>query len=257
MGNKLTPIDEVKNSIWAYANTSYCNTLPPDSIKAFAQTACAYVSGNQFLSDLIRKGELHKPSLYVELMKSAQAQIFPDGNEGCLIPFWDKALGLYKPVFVVMVRGFLRVIWESGKVSDIRTNIVYEGDGYEEWDDDEGTHFVHRPLLEPETDRKMMRAYCRIKTVHGGKLFKSVNQSDIERAQQASPSFKSKYSAWHTDPAQMWEKTAVRRIAKIAPTAKRLYAVENNDDTLEAPANREGLGPLTEEELLPFERGDK
>jgi recombination protein RecT len=137
---------------------------------------------------------------------------------------WQKLMQL---TLIIGYRGLEKLCWQSGEVTMIDAEVVYEKD-----------HFVFKkgfePVLEFEPslsgDRgEPLGAYALIITKNGGRMARFMPSSDIEKVRQAAVSKDS--PAWKNHWDEMARKTALRRVLKDAPlsTEKLVKAMEIDD----------------------------
>lgn len=138
-------------------------------------------------------------------------------------------------------RGYQDLARRGGEVSHVEARVVYEGD---EFDYSLGTDpkIVHRPKGEFAAS-KLTHAYAIAFPKAGGPpIFDVLTREDVERAQKSSRMANG--PAWSKHTAEMWRKTAVRRLAKYLPLSPELAAAIEMDirgDTGEIGAPIQGI----------------
>ena len=78
-------------------------------------------------------------SLWLATMRACRDNLLPDGREGAIIAFKDKA------IWVPMYQGLLKKFRQSGECKWITANVVREGELFEHRIDQAGEHFNHVP----------------------------------------------------------------------------------------------------------------
>jgi recombination protein RecT len=137
---------------------------------------------------------------------------------------WQKLMQL---TLIIGYRGLEKLCWQSGEVTMIDAEVVYEND-----------KFVFRKGFEPVLDFEPslsgdrgdpIGAYALIITKNGGRMARFMPTSDIEKVRQAAISKDS--PAWKNHWDEMARKTALRRVLKDAPlsTEKLVKAMEVDD----------------------------
>src|SRR4029077_8172440 len=66
-------------------------------------------------------------SLWLEAMKACRDNLLPDGREGIILPFGDKA------TWIPMYQGLLKKFRASGQCKWITADIVRRGETFEHW----------------------------------------------------------------------------------------------------------------------------
>jgi recombination protein RecT len=127
----MTQIEEFKKNL-EELKPKLEKILKSDTDK-FIQIAANYVEQNDGLLDKDRA------SLYAEIMKAAQAGLYVDGQESALVPFAGKIK------LMVMYKGLLKQVRNSGELASINCGVVYENDVFEFSVDENGEHIKHVP----------------------------------------------------------------------------------------------------------------
>lgn len=123
-----------------------------------------------------------------------------------------------KCVFDPSYVGLVKVLTDFGAVKNVEAHVVHENDLF---DYEFGTaNFIkHKPA---NKDRgAMVCAYAIAYFRDGGFQFDVLQKEDIEKIKVTSESYKNektrKYSPWENWEAEMWKKTAVKRLYKMLP----------------------------------------
>jgi len=162
-----------------------------------------------------------RKSLFESVMQCAADGLQPDGREAALTKFGSKV------AYMPMVAGILKKIRQSGDLSTITAQVVYDNDSFDYWIDDEGEHLTHKPemLEDPGNPRAV---YAMARTTDGGVYIEVLRMSDVERIRKASKS--SGGGPWAQWWDQMAKKSAIRRLAKRLPMSTDLEQVVTRDD---------------------------
>lgn len=175
------------------------------SPEKFARTALTAVQQNPKLLDCDSK------SLFSSLVKCASDGLLPDGREAALVIYGQSAQ--YMP----MVYGVRKRMHNSGEVSSIDAQVVYENDDFDYQLGDE-PKIIHKPAL--ENRGKMRLAYCVVRFKDGGILREIMTKDEIYKARECS---KAKNNGpWKDWESEMWRKTVLHRAAKAVPTSSDL-----------------------------------
>lgn len=231
----------------------------------FAKVLPEHVTTERFervtMTALQRSPDLLKcdrQSLFESVMQCAADGLQPDGREAALTKFGNKV------AYMPMVAGILKKVRQSGDLSTITAQVVYQNDTFEYWIDDQGEHLSHHPeMLEDPGEPRAVYAMAR--TTDGGVYIEVLRMSDVERIRKASRS--SSGGPWAQWWDQMAKKSAIRRLAKRLPMSTDLEQVVNRDDqfypyrdaapaperdvTPSAPSAESALDALTTDEPQP------
>lgn len=215
---KVTPVEEVKSSLMNMKG-SLTSSLPkhvnPERFMAVAQMA---IMNNP---DLANPQKVDRQSLYVAFTQCAQDGLIPDGREAALVPFAGKAK--YMP----MVAGICKKARNSGEVSVIDSQVVYEHDFYESWTDEKGAHFKH---VKTRQDRgKVWLTYAYAIGKDGGVFFEEIDEAQMAEIEKKSRGNDSPWKGPFKD--EMRRKSAIRRLAKYRlPNSSDLDPLLRQDD---------------------------
>lgn len=169
-----------------------------------------------------------RQSLYNACVTAAQRGLLPDKKEGALVVFntkrgdeWVKAVQ-----FMAMPEGIIKEMAKARvKVYAVS---VYENDSIEIWNDDDGQHVRHTPVVfKPRGER--VGAFAAAKDADGRSYVEAMNLEDLNRARAASRS-KDKQGnpvgPWKDWPEKMEQKTVLHRLRKR-------IAILTDDDLVE------------------------
>lgn len=169
--------------------------------------------------------EATRASLYAEILKAAQMRIFIDGQEAGLAPF----KGTVK--LMVMYKGLLKLVRNSGELSSINAQVVYEADEFTYFIDEQGEHIRHTPKFIKERG-KPVSTYCIARTKGNNEPYVEVmTEDEIQQCRKVSRAGDD--SPWNGPFVdEMRKKTIIRRISKRLPMSTDLTVAINNDDAL-------------------------
>lgn len=159
-------------------------------------------------------------SLLGSIMQSAQMGIECDGRHGHLIPRWNGKKQCNEATFQPDYKGIVALVRRNPEVEDIYAEVVRENDQFSV------TQGLHRDLVH-EIDIRSERgeiigAYAVIVYRGGAKPgFDFMSRRDIEGVRERSESWKSHVSKgydtpWKTDEGEMFKKTVLKRLMKLA-----------------------------------------
>lgn len=210
-------VDEVKGAL-AKMQDQFAAALPKHiPAERFIRVAQTAIANSPSLLTLDRS------SLYVSLTQSAQDGLLPDGREAAIIPFAGKAK--YMP----MVAGICKKARNSGEVSVIDAQVVYEKDDYDAWVDEKGPHFKHKRGYGDRGKIILTYAYAIMKD--GGVAFEEIDETQMLSIKEKSRASDSPWKGPFAD--EMRRKSALRRLAKYRlPSSSDLDVTLSEDNEL-------------------------
>ena len=223
MSNAVTVL---KNTVAAMA-PDFKSALPAHiSVDKFVRVAQTAILSNPDLQ------QADRASLFGSCVKLAQDGLLPDGQEAALVVFnsKDRSGGWVKKVQAMpMIKGILKKIRQSGEVTFVDAQVVYENDSFQY-----RPGIDEQPIFEPDWfgDRgKPLGAFAiaRLKT---GEYVPAeiMSLKDIEKVRAASRS-KDK-GPWVDWWDQMALKTVMRRYAKRLPSSTDVEEMLARDETM-------------------------
>lgn len=192
--------------------------VPPERFMRVTKTAI-----NTY-PDLV---EADRRSLYGEIMKCAQDGLMPDGREAHINVFNTKNGKLAK--YIPMVPGILKKVRNSGELSSINPQVVYEKDEFSFWVDEKGEHIKHIPKLTGERGEPAY-VYCIATMKDGACYIEIMSKADVEKVRSTSRAKDA--GPWKDWWSEMARKTAIRRLSKRLPMSTDLEDVIRRDDDL-------------------------
>jgi recombination protein RecT len=162
-----------------------------------------------------------RQSLWTACLRAASDGLLPDGREGAIVPFKDKAQ------WMPMVGGLLKRFRNSGQFKSISVGIVHEGEEFAYWLDEHGEHMRHVP---GDGAGKPLKAYAMATTSDGGVMIKVMTEAEINKRRNASRAKNS--PLWTEWIEEAWMKTVLRNLAKRLPMSSDLDDLIRRDDDL-------------------------
>lgn len=208
------------------------------------QTALIACMRNPALLDADRN------SMLSALREAATLGLEVDGvqGHGYLVPFYDKKSNSTKVQFMPGYKGLIELARRSGQVVSIDARVVYEGDLFEyQYGLDP---FVRHAPGEVRDPKKLKAAYAVCKMKDGGVQFEVMLKVDVEAIQRRSRAGNS--GPWVSDTAEMWKKTALRRLCKMLPMSAEDARVVTKAELADAGiAPVQDFDPVTGEVPMP------
>ena len=217
MTKEITPAQAVKNDL-ARMKDQFKSALPNHiNVDKFVRTVQTAVATTP---ELVKA---NRHSLFGACMAAAQDGLLPDGKEAAMVTFSDKAQ--YMP----MVGGILKKIRNSGELSSITSQIVYEKDEFEFYVDEDGEHLKHKPNMFKERG-EMIGVYALARTKDGSTYIEVMTNDQIEAVKKTSRGKKGPWSGPFA--TEMVRKTAIKRLSKRLPMSTDLEFTMNADNDL-------------------------
>lgn len=205
-------------------------------VRLFLNAACK-------MPDLLQCAEDTRgvASIGLALMKAAAMGLKPDGRNGHLLPFKNRD-GWMECQFFPDYKGMVKLMCLSPKVATVNGGSIRAND---QWDCSQGTNeFLH--FKKAMQDRgELIGAFAYYTTPTGQTCFRILNTEEISQRQKMSKSFSGKYpqySPWTIWPDEMWAKSALHDLAKVAPLGEAFERAVQIDQMDEA-------GAMTESDL--------
>jgi recombination protein RecT len=238
----IAPAVKLRNEL--DARTGEFRAALPAHVSAdkFKRTVLTAISLNPDLIAADRK------SLMASCMRAAQDGLVLDGREAALVTFNTKQRdGSYKKLctYIPMVAGLMKKARNSGEISSLSAQVVYEKDTFT-YTLGDAESISHQPAL--DGDRGKPRAVYAIARLKDGSIQREVMSiAEVERIRARSRAGDS--GPWKTDWSEMARKTAIRRLSKYLPSSSDraggvdLAEVASRDDDLYEPETAEAGTP--------------
>ncbi|MBK3625459.1 recombinase RecT [Streptomyces sp. MBT49] len=203
----------------------------------------SHVEAGAFLAavrDRLPKLEGCSPASILDaVLACASFGFIPDGREAVISR--DGTLATFIPTY----RGYVKAMHNSGFVTSVRVEMVYEGDEFAyEPTRPAPDDFVHRPNLAiPKGKRGEPKFAYAFAWLRGGDrsqpiILSSEDADEIRdlysKAYQRARDHGTDDSFWHTHRPDMWRKSAIRRLYKVVPTSAEMRALEAVEEAAEA-----------------------
>ena len=155
------------------------------------------------------------PSVWNACMRACRDGLLPDGIDGAIVPF--KGTAQWMP----MIQGQLRRFRRSGQFKWVTAGIVYQGEEFTHFIDENGEHFRHVPGS--DFNAEILKCYAIATTIDGGVFVAVLNKAEVDkiRGKSRATHEDSPWRQWYTEMAK---KTALRRLVKYLPQARDLMS---------------------------------
>jgi len=200
---------------------------------SFSKVLPAFMHGQkdrflQLAVEMANKPELAKcspVSIVAGVMRAAQAGLPLDGTHAALTPYKGTAQ------FIPMFQGLIVAAMRNGGVQKIWSAVVYEGDVFRETLGSK-PELIHEPAHKSRDLSKALGAYACAKLPSGEIVFEFMDRDQILAIKAAS---KAQFGPWSNAEfeAEMWRKSAVRRLSKYLIKSPDFQAVLDADQEME------------------------
>jgi len=226
---KLSPMDSFRKDAVAMER-EFSRALPPHiPVERFLRVVTTAVQ-TSMAANFTNLLECDRKSLWQAAIRAAQDGLLPDGREGAILKYGDKAQWL------PMVAGIRKKARNSGEISTWDVHCVFKNDEFK-------LRLGDNPSIEHTYDLSTARgeligAYSVALLKDGSKSYEVMSIDEIRAirdrssAWQAYTSKKIKSTPWSTDEGEMARKTVAKRHAKQLPSSADLDDLMRRDDDL-------------------------
>jgi recombination protein RecT len=182
--------------------------------------ACQHIYKTPFLQ------KCSKESVWKAVINLAQVglSLNPISKYAALVPRWNEPSKSYECVLEPMYQGLIKLLTDSGAVTSIEAQVVFEGDDFMFDRATEEKITKHVPYFLTGQARGKIRAVYS-KAVLKDKSFhvEIMSMADVEEVRERSESYKAmkagkiKTCIWASDEAEMCRKTVIKRHQKYLP----------------------------------------
>ncbi|QIO64821.1 recombinase RecT [Rhizobium leguminosarum] len=215
-------------------------------LDSFAEALPSHITPEQFKAVLVRAAmadpkllTADRVSFFEAALAAAIDGLMPDKKEGAMVIYRSKIregnkangkeIWIDKVQWMPMIRGIFNKVYNTGLVKSATVGIVYGGDQFRAWVDDDGEHLFHEEA--DDQDRKIIRRiYAQVVMKSGGCFVDTMRSDDIEKVRQSS---KNKDSGpWVDWWEEMAFKTVFRHLSKRLPFSREVSPILDRDNFL-------------------------
>ena len=220
----------MSNALVEFRNT--ITTMTPEFQKALP----AHVTPDKFTRVVMSAVQANpdvltadKRTLLGACMKAAQDGLLVDGREAALTVYNTKAgkVAQYMP----MIAGILKKARNSGEISTIAAELVYENDSFKYRIINGKPEMSHEPDVFGDRG-EVKGAYACAVLKDGSTMIEVMSKADIEKVRQVSRAKDS--GPWASWWGEMARKTVLRRLSKRLPSS-----ADREDDELQRTIHRD------------------
>ncbi|MDR5807663.1 recombinase RecT [Caballeronia sp. LZ019] len=184
-------------------------------------------------------------SLLRATMECASDGLLPDGREGAIVAYRYRETNSYIASWQPMVWGLVKLVRQSGELTDLGAHVVTLADRFDYVVDEYGEHSRHHPDFQhPEAAPLLVYAYAR--TRDDGRYFEPMPWFEVEKFSALSQAH-AEEAPWKRWPQEMAKVRVIRRLCKRLPMSTDARAVLARDDAREA--QRFSLKPADEDPI--------
>jgi recombination protein RecT len=218
---RADPVSVIRQNLTAMA-PQFQAALPAHiTVEKFTRVAMTAIQNNPALANADRQ------SLFGSIVRLAQDGLLPDGREAAIVMFGNKAQAM------PMIAGVLKKIRQSGDVSRVSAQVVYENDDFV-WKLGFDEDVTHNPPPLDKPRGKAIGAYATAVLKDGSRLLEVMSLEEIEAVRNVSRAKGN--GPWVQWWGEMARKTVMRRLSKRLPMSTDLMdEIDRSDPTL--PAN--------------------
>lgn len=223
-GRQVSPKAQVRVEMEQMADQLKMALPSHISVEKFQRVAMTAITSDPDLLYADRR------SLFGAITKAAQDGLLPDKREGALVIFNNKIKGkngekdqwIKAVQWMPMIAGVLKKVRQSGEISSISANVVYDADDFIlRLGDEESIEHSPPPLGTPRGDAIGVYAIATLKD--GFKIREVMDRDEIEKVRAVSKT--GKWGPWADWWEEMAKKTVIRRLSKRLPMSTDIEGV--------------------------------
>lgn len=204
--------------------------LPPDKpADRYVATIAEYLRRNAALFECERFS-LERAIIDAAIMGF---ELGPPHDLAEILPYKNKSQGKIARL-IIEYRGRMVEVYRTGRIKAIDARVVYKADKFD-FELGQRPRLSHQPtIIGPRGS--ILYAYAIAQLTDGGTAFEVITQHDADKARKDSPGADMPGSLWKTREAEMWTKTAIKKLASRLP---RVMAPERTNGGPDPPASPE------------------
>jgi len=186
----------------------------PDTVsfKAFKNAAVVAITDNPSILNC------KKESVFKAVRTLAGAGLVPDGREAAIVPYKGEAQAM------PMVSGLVKIARNSGKITSLWADVVYEGESLDIWVEDGERKWNHvnadgSRINAMDRGGTIIGAYAVAKLTDGTVEFQPMSWAEIDKRRRSSANQKGDKPTgiWAQWGEEMAKKTVIRNLCKRLP----------------------------------------
>jgi phage RecT family recombinase len=204
-----------------------------ESRKAELKSALVDIEPDVFIRAVMTSAQINPDilactfqSIWTACMRACRDGLLPDGVEAAIVGYKDKA------TYIPMYQGLLRNFRRSGQFKWITAGLIRDGEEFKHYIDEQGEHFRHVPG--DDIGATIQKIYAMATTKDGGVFIAVLPLAEANKMRNMSRATRED-APWKIWPEEMYKKTALRRLAKLLPTARDRIGGFGSDSEDEPP----------------------
>lgn len=156
----------------------------------------------------------------------------PAAREAYLIPRWNSSLKAMEASLEPSYIGLTKLLTDSGSISSILCQLVYEHDKFEMDLANNTNPVIHRPELTRAKRGNITGVYALATLADGNRQVEYMCVDDVNEIRERSETYKAYLlgkiptCTWVSDYGEMTRKTVVKRIYKYLPRTERMLQID-------------------------------
>lgn len=227
--NALTPIQQICVGL-DKMERNIAESLPKGlSVDKFLRTAKNAI---QMHPQKDKLAQADRGTLFNACQKAAIDGLMLDGREAALVVFNTKQGNNWvsSATYMPMTQGLIKMARNSGEISTISSEVVFENDEFEFYEDFDGVKFRFQPNWKSDRGQPIL-VWAKIKLKDGETIIRALTKERIlkiaagsKNAHQYDPNKGDHYEEW-------WRKTVIKNALKYAPKSTELEtAMKRGED---------------------------
>jgi recombination protein RecT len=227
--NALSLVDfQLSEAKWERYKQQVVNVMPSHFKKDHKRYLQIYVSlANKFIKD---DKITNKKSILSCLYNAPTLGLNPDPVFGHIYFVPYKGILTYQ----IGYKGMIQLSFNSGKVRNVRANLVYDEDEFDYYEDEKGQHYIYRPSFGKKSREKC--GFSIFQDMQGITNFHLMDHEHIEGIKRLVLSrMKGRQTPW-SDPLfepEMRKKTVIRRHWKTEPMSSEIAQAIEYEEKVE------------------------
>jgi recombination protein RecT len=210
------------------------------SSKSMSMVAASIVTPDKLIKIAIAAAQRNAlllqctPSSIVRaVMQGAELGLVPGSalNHAYLVPFKNTDLNVYEAQLIISAQGLTELMYRSGLVAFVTSEVVYQGDEFE-YELGLEPKLRHVPTDETIDSALITHAYMVVGLKDGSRVFRVMTRKGIDRIRAKSKS--ASKGPWVSDYAEMARKTVIKNGSKYVPKSievARAIALDTAQET--------------------------
>ena len=145
----------------------------------------------------------------------------------------------------ISYKGMETLLMRTGRFQRTRSEPIWDGDTFEQWDGNEGAQFKYQPGNEKKT---LIGAFAMAETNEGVVYIGHMTSDEIDYTEETTRKSANKTPAWRDWPDRMYRKTVLKKLIRdiprmgVDPTLERAIIIDvENDKAIDVATSPKAL----------------